>query len=426
MRNRGSRLRETMPTKNWAERRNIMKQISHSKVTYMAFQFLKPPKVGHLHLEQWWLGDDSYRICVYAYKTDEMLDMEFVNVEGGIGSGGRDDPHKDETWKADDVPHKSEMGVYFTSFNHFIDIRKYEGIFDDFDGYSYRRGSGSTQELQKASDALAANATPGSLQNLLAFICLHYLDLLGADITVDEAINWWYNDEYVHAPGHKWYRRYCSQAVERYSFYQDKGIYSSVEEEAKKRFPRASSTGQDGQGIPYSVFMPVDNLARYWFSQYEQLRETALLGYVAHAIQDASIPHHTAGCLGNWHAEYEAKLEEYIGNWLFDEEFKNEVIELYKQWSENGDNPPISLNAGHWNLTPSSDWRIDHLVTWVALHAYRSFVGTYHSFSDGFTFNEADAKELTKKATAVTMLALKKANDLGGKTRYAPPWRFPR
>lgn len=36
---------------------------------------------------------------------------------------------------------------------------------------------------------------------------------------VDEALNWWLNDEYVHAPGQPWYRG-CSPSVERYSSHE--------------------------------------------------------------------------------------------------------------------------------------------------------------------------------------------------------------
>jgi hypothetical protein len=63
------------------------------------------------------------------------MDLEFVDVKGRFGSGGRDNPHEDETWTIDDKPHKRasslEADHYFTSFNHFIDIKEGPGLFDD-------------------------------------------------------------------------------------------------------------------------------------------------------------------------------------------------------------------------------------------------------------------------------------------------------
>jgi hypothetical protein len=407
-------------------------------VTGIAFRLLQPPapaRPGH-----WFLGDDAYPLQYYAWKTDEILDMELVDVQGGYFGDGRDDPHRSERWEIDDVPHKSEHGFYFTTFNHFIDIRKGPGHFDDFDGYSYRSGSGSKYEYQKASDAAESHAK-STWQDILVLVCLDYLDLLGVNVTVDEAINWWYNDEYVHAPGQPWYKTSCSPAVVRYSFFQDKGTYGSVEQESKARFPLASADGQDGQGIPYSVFLPVDNLARYWFEQYRQKGMSKLLGYVTHAIQDASVPHHSAGCLGNWHSEYESQLAARIVDWWSsDQSFEEEVVALFQDWVANGNDAPPSFNIDNWSLKPKDTWPVESLVTWMALNAYRSYANTYGHFHDGFDFNEANARALTIKATAACMLALKQANDLGdfqgrmpgggpvrvpSRRRSPPPWRPP-
>ena len=132
---------------------------------------------------------------------------------------------------------------------------------------------------------------------------------------VDEGLAWYFNDEYVHAPGHPYYYESYSESIERYSFWWENGKYSSLEDEATARFPLADPTGEVGAGYPYSVFMPVDNLGRYWYNSFLRSGDTADLGSVMHAIQDASIPHHAAGTHGNWHGDYEAYLNTHIVSW---------------------------------------------------------------------------------------------------------------
>ncbi|NIQ78122.1 MAG: hypothetical protein GTN93_08520, partial [Anaerolineae bacterium] len=236
-----------------------------------------------------------------APAVDDYHDLEFVDVEGGFGSGGRDNPHEDEWDAIDDEAHYTEEGSNLSAFNHFIDIKKGSGAFDDYDGYAYEKGSASRDQNQKASEE-----TSGWFATLMAKI---------TRFKVDEGLMWWFNDEYVHAPGQKWYRG-CSPSVERYSFPQDKGRYSTVQDECVARFPLANSTGSSGRGIPYSVFMPIDNTARYWWGRFEDIHDPATLGPVVHAIQDACVPHHAAGCNGNWHARYERELNSRIPGWM--------------------------------------------------------------------------------------------------------------
>ena len=367
-----------------------MKANSHKVVTEKAFDLIKsqiPTFPGFLYAKK-------AAVAQKSPDTDEFNDMEFVDVEGGFGSGGRDNPHKDEWNAIDDKPHYSESGRNFTAFNHFIDIKKGSGAFDDFDGYSYKTGSASSGQYQDAADATS-----------------DFWPWLMGKITgkkVDEGINWWFNDEYVHAPGREWYQG-CSPAVARYSYFQDKGIHGSIEAEAKKRFPLADSTGKTGKGIPYSVFMPVDNLARYWHSQYKKTLNPADLGPVMHAVQDASIPHHASGYMGNWHGRYEARIDQQVAGWFNDSNFATGVKQLFNSWNKNAPQPPTQLGANDWNKIPAKNWRIDMLVTWLALNAYRSYSQTYQNFKNGFNFNVADARELTKKATAMSMLTLSSA-----------------
>ncbi|MBI3911843.1 MAG: protease inhibitor I42 family protein [Armatimonadetes bacterium] len=326
--------------------------------------------------------------------VDDYRDIEFVNVKGGIGGGGRDDPHKNEFGVVNDVANSGRGSMSFTAFNHFIDIRKGPGAFDDYDGYSYSKGSGSKNQYQKAGqvasfwgEKLAANTS---------------------GFKVDKAVNWWFNDEYVHVSGRQWYKG-CSPAMDCYSFFQDSGRYVSKQAELAARFPLANATGASGHGVPYSVFMPVDNMARYWYGRFTDARDPLALAPVMHAIQDASLPHHAGGCLGNWHSQYENDLEKKLSGWLARAEFTDGVKLLVAEWSRPDPSPPGNLRPSDWARTPSIDWGIDQLVTWIALNAYEEYRTTYGGFTDGYRLNEASAERLARLATAMSVTALKKA-----------------
>ena len=167
------------------------------------------------------------------------------------------------------------------------------------------------------------------------------------------------------------------------------------------------------KGIPWSVFMPVDNMARYCYSEFfktdDMVYGSACLGSVMHAIQDASVPHHAAGYSGNWHAEYEMDLQSNIPKWLGDVGFTNAVKKVFEEWNQNEDQSPSHLNVGDWRRKPSKNWEIDQLVTWVALNAYREYDETYNHFRDGYKFDEYSAINLVKIATAMSLLVLKNA-----------------
>jgi hypothetical protein len=347
---------------------------------------------GHRMVTDWVLrmsnytSDQSLRAAVVeeSAKADEYRDLELVDVEGA-SSNPRDNPHKDAPWYvADDIPRYSHsfpgLGTFcHAAFNQFIDIKKGPGEFDDYDGYSYRKGSASRGEYE-----------------------------LVVGQRVDEALNWWLNDEYVHVPGQPWYRG-CSPSVERYSFPTDRGIHSSVEAELLARFPLAVSQGASGKGVPYSVFMPVDNLARYWYNINLFANFPLALGPVMHAIQDVSIPHHTAGLNGNWHRAYEDDVNNNIEQWLGDPDFRNEAKALSNQWYQAAGLPPQPMNYSDCGLIPSPGWSVDALVTWLALNAYREYDQTYGHFHNGYQFNAQSARELTKLAAAMGLFILTKA-----------------
>jgi hypothetical protein len=160
-----------------------MKKTGHLKVTKKAFDLLRDVDASNPLLK------DQGKVIREAWKIDEIDDLEFVDVEGGWFGSGRDDPHDSSAWDDDDEAHYEYDGRNFTAFNHFIDIKKGGGIFDDYDGYSYRKGSASRDEYQDADEV-----AEGFWANLFATL---------SGKKVDEGINWWFNDEYVHAPGHR-------------------------------------------------------------------------------------------------------------------------------------------------------------------------------------------------------------------------------
>lgn len=373
-----------------------MKGRSHLVVTQLALALL-----GEIDNSFPLLGSSGV-IAIESEATDIKTDLELVDVEGM----GRDDPHNKEPWVYyEDIPHWNWKDFNFTCFNHFIDIKKGKtGKFDDWDGYSYEFGSASKDQFQNASEVLSGWAAEALkwISSISRFSGL-------PEIKVDEGINWWLNDEYVHAPGQRWYIS-CSPSVARYSFYRDLGIYDSLDAEAKKRFPLAESSGESGKGIPYSVFMPVDNMARFWFAYYLSTRPLYpnYLGRVMHAIQDASIPHHAAGYCGNWHSKYEEELDNRISSWVSDPNFRNDVKSLFSLWCEEGS---VKTDVVQNDLTkvPGINWRIDALVTWLALNAYHEYDVVYNHFRNGYVANELSRKNLTKKAVAMSMLALVKA-----------------
>jgi hypothetical protein len=230
-------------------------------------------------------------------------------------------------------------------------------------------------------------------------------DIRGED-KIDAVINKYFTDYYVCAPGSsKWYiYGKCSPSLERYSFYKDKGVYNSKEEENKARFPFKQG------GYSHSVFMPVDNLARYWYNQFKKTMNLKDLGPVMHAIQDASVPHHAAGYHGNWHGKYENDYQSKIKDWLENSSFIKDVNNLVKQWNREDASPPNTLKKNDWKKTPARNWRIDHLVTWVALNAYREYDTAHNHFKNGYKLNVSSMKKLAKIELAMSALVLIKAS----------------
>jgi hypothetical protein len=378
-----------------------MNDNSHRWVTAKAFEIFYEVNNKSLKHKFW------ETVATEASQVDYYKDLEFVDVEG-VYRDANPHGHADSTLEQDHAHYVDSMtGMNFAAFNHFIDIKKGPGEFDDFDGYSYIKGSAHGEEFQtigQAYDPSFWEKVGGAFAGITT------------DTKVDAGINQWLNDEYVHAPGGNYYN-HCSRSVERYSFYNDKGKYKSLAEEAKARFPLASSVGKQGCGIPYSVFMPVDNMARYWLKEYQEgsWPDIKYLGTVMHAIQDAAVPHHTAGYNGNWHQEYEKKFESNFWKWLSGSteiNFKQKVLSLYNQWNRNDSAPPTSLDRNRdWNRQPAKNWRADMLVTWMAINAYRAYALDYDQFRKGYLDKPEVMLHLLEQATALSLLVISNARE---------------
>lgn len=158
------------------------------------------------------------------------------------------------------------------------------------------------------------------------------------------------------------------------------------------------------------MFLPVDNLARYWFGKFEQSGSIADLGPVLHAVQDASVPHHAAGCSGNWHVEYEAALGRLAARAAQDRKLARRAAALVRAWDRQDPRPPRrSLQRRDRLRLPAVNWSVTHLVTWMALQAYQEYDRTYRHFRNGYRVNTVSMKRLWVRAAALSALLLLKS-----------------
>lgn len=383
---------------NYKSHRAIAAEAFHTLAVYWPdeykdYQSLKgfSPEVRSLRLRPaaFYILDSVQMSVDESPEVDNYNDVELVKVKSKL-----DNPHIDEDMVSNDIPAFNYGSSNFTSFNHFIDIKKGQGIFDDYDGYSFERGSAREGGYQKAMDAATS-----FMEKVFAWV---------TGYSVDKGITWWFRDNYVHVLGEEWYRG-CSPAMEHYSYPDDLGSYATVEAELAARFPKSSPGGGEGEGIPYSVFMPLDNLAKYWYYNFLSTKDPVSMGPVLHAIADACIPHHSAGYSGNWHSKYEGDIEDRIALWLSKEGYVEEVKELSDSWFWLDPDPPSALRGNEWSRKPAVNWDIDMLVTWLALNSFKASWEVYGEFKEGYILNEESAQELTKLATAMSLLVIRKA-----------------
>ena len=361
-------------------RDSVIRTMEYDNISYAP---PKPPSTGGL----------IDRIAWESVSPDFFKDLTWVDVDFSP-----DDPHSISLLKDDDRAETSSkddlfLGTMFalagsphanfTSTNHFINIGTYgKSRFDDYDGYSYEFVKKEGRQYQTVKGMMGK--------------------------ALDEGINWYYGDSYVHAPGQKWYNG-CSPSVERYSF---PTRYPDKIEEFEGRFPMAKNVGTEGCGVPYSVFMPVDNMARYWFERFLATGDPLDLGPMLHAVCDTGIPHHAAGYVGNWHQYYEVSLKDVVDGVLSSEADRARIKELVKSWDRIDDDPPQGLAPDDFRRTPAINWSIEMLATWMALHAYRQYIELYEPYyrtSGAGLIIPEKAREMVILGTAMNVLVLKKA-----------------
>ena len=349
---------------------------------------------------------------------DFRNEMSYIDINGAgtATDDALDDPHHDKWFESPDKCEKSGIGSSFAAYNHFIDIGKGKGTYNDYDGYSYHKGSGSVNEYETLHDAVPYFTGDGFLNGINTV-----LKLVTNSCKVDEALAWYFNDSNVEYPGSKWYCN-CSPALWNYSYPLDKYTkYSEME----KRFPwgkygTEAYRRNKNKCVPWSVFMPVDNLGRYWYETFMLSREYWDLGPVLHAVQDACVPHHAAGHMGNYHAKYEKFLESYLhdkdtGNtsWSKIKAYRYEAETKYKKFCYMGARPKsLTYPQGLQKEEPNLSWTVDEIITWAAFNAYYEYVNTYNSFKsfkNAKSLDNASAQKLFVLSLALSMLILKKA-----------------
>ena len=374
--------------RNLFSQKSVIRKMEYDTLTVEKIKFalegkreVNPQTISNFsQLENRFKGRDIF--ALQTITVDFFRDIEFVSVRGIE----KDNPHKkdypllagifglidDKAFNSVDIGSfistfsHSEPRYNLTCFNHFIDIKKGKGRFDDFDGYSYYLGSASKDQYEKRFG-----------------------------LAIDKAVMLWFSNEYIHAFG-KWYKN-CSPSLYRYSFYQEKG-YATPEEELKERFPE--------KGFPVSIFLPIDNLARFWYEEFLSSKDWLALAPVMHALEDVTIPHHSAGYVGNWHQQYEREVK--VERYLFNSEIEEKAKRLFREWS-NSSVKISSLEKEDWQITPAINWRIDYLVTWLALNSYRIYEEVYFHFKRGYRFDEKSHLELLEKALALGVLIQEKA-----------------
>lgn len=364
-------------------------------------------------------------IAHWNSRTDKFEnDLEFVNVEGG-----RDDPHTSSKTDNDDEARCSDFGECFTAYQHFIDIRAGKNASNDYNGYSYKINKVSSGEYYD-NNSVTDMAQRRGKEHLGEFWSTDgyagaVTDVLfGRNHTTDAQLAYWFNDEYIHTPGKDWYR-HCCPSVWRYC-YNTTDKYSTI----AKNFPLAESTRKANQGVPYSIFPSVDNLGRFWYEKFLLSGNCNDLGPALHAIQDACIPHHTAGFMGNHHSKYESAIENYYNDILQSssrkKKFNDKALTYFKQWRSASTSVNDITYPADLNKVPCKSWRIDHLITWMALQAYDNYKKYYDisvkatadRFSDGkFNMSKCNTayinalEDLLSKALAMTMLVTEKAKE---------------
>ena len=95
-----------------------------------------------------------------------------------------------------------------------------------------------------------------------------------------------------------------------------------------------------------------------------------------------------------------------IDTWLNDPDFVTEAASLFALWNQDDPDPPDHLDVSDWGRIPAWNWRVDQLITWLALNAYQAYDQTYQHFRNGYAFDTESARKLTVFAVAMGTLLL--------------------
>ncbi len=249
---------------------------------------------------------------------------------------------------------------YFTSLSHFMNAQHGEGYWDT-NGYYYHTSNQSGKDKK-------------AMASFWVTLC---------DVEIDNSPG--------YSPAYWWY----SDPDRKVSF----AVY---QENAEKE-------------IQHTRFMPIDNMARRgydWFVHHvygyphrdEALR---LLGRVFHAVQDATVPHHVLGLMGEGHGEYEDYVSvQYVGD--------------YAGITKPGFYNP-ALVREHLNdrdfLRTDQDFTVNQIVTELARYVKDREIDKWNNveYEDGKTvfhpgtnsFNRV--RELVHLAIAANVVILRKA-----------------
>ena len=115
-------------------------------------------------------------------------------------------------------------------------------------------------------------------------------------------------------------------------------------------------------------------------SSSKSSREPKTLGYVMHAIQDACITTtvRAAPAIGTVSMKRNWQNTSIPGSGI--SAFGKMSLSLLYQWNNIDENNPTSLIIADFVKIPHRNWRIDLLVTWMALQAYRAYSVIYKGF----------------------------------------------
>ncbi len=286
------------------------------------------------------------------------------------------------------------VGHGFTSWFHYIDIRKGKGEVDDYDGFSPTSACWDQwEELCGPEEGGSDGYSRFGKYCTFRTGCNWPFIVDPVDVCIDE----WYLDEGKivlnpsESPG---LYRYCTACLDPTSY--------TIDEEMSKRRIAGHEFGD-------SIIPPADNAATYWYKQFMQgNHDPRNMGAVLHFLADVSVPHHADGVSGTWHSGYEDEYEIEITPLLTQEMESGDIGGPWDIWDEikklndEYDNDTLrhtSVAALATRLAEESLPSIDHY------RQTKPFIDKIRKNHDSWD----EALHLGRRAVAYTVLVLRKA-----------------